>query len=122
MRRTVMVRTILIAGAAALAFAAGCASTAPPTRAKTETVAAVRSAREVGAMNDQRAAYHLELAEEQLVRADSLIEAGRMDDATRMLARAKSDAELAIVLTRESAIEAEAEALDTRIQAMRERL
>lgn len=73
-------------------------------------------------MNDQRAAYHLELAEEQLVRADSLIEAGRMDDATRMLARAKSDAELAIVLTRESAIEAEAEALDTRIQAMRERL
>ena len=115
-----MWRTIVIAGA--LTLAAGCMGAAPPTRARTETTAAIRAAREVGAMSTPRAAYHLELAEEQLTRAEALIQAGRMPEAEGMLLRAQADAELAIVLTREAALEAQAEELETRITAMRERM
>ena len=115
-----MWRTIVIAGA--LALSAGCMSAAPPTRARTETTAAIRAAREVDAMSTPRAAYHLELAEEQLTRAEALIRAGRMAEAEGMLLRAQSDAELAIFLTREAALEAEAEELGMRITAMRERM
>lgn len=115
-----MWRTIVIAGA--LALSAGCMSAAPPARAKTETTAAIRAAREVGAMSTPRAAYHLELAEEQLTRAEALIQRGRMAEAERMLGRAQADAELALALTREAEIEDEAEELETRITAMRERM
>ena len=73
-------------------------------------------------MSTPRAAYHLELAEEQLTRAEALIRAGRMAEAEGMLLRAQSDAELAIFLTREAALEAEAEELEMRITAMRERM
>lgn len=117
-----MGRTTVIAGAAALALAAGCMSAAPPTRARTEATAAIRAAHEVGAMSAPRAAYHLELAQEQLSRAEDLIESGRMMEAERMLERAEADAELAIVLTREAVLQAEAEDLEARITAMRERL
>ncbi len=115
-------RARLIGGAALLALAAGgCGGAAPPTQAKTDTVAAIRAAHEVGAEQQPRAAYHLELAQEQLTRADSLIEQGRMVDAERMLRRAQADAELAIALTREAAVVAEAEHVQRRIRAMRER-
>lgn len=115
-----MWRTIVIAGA--LAVSAGCMSAAPPTRARTETTAAIRAAREVGAMSTPRAAYHLELAQEQLTRAEALIRGGRMTEAEGMLMRAQADAELAILLTREATLEAQAEELETRITAMREHM
>jgi hypothetical protein len=100
---------------------AGCGGAAPPIQAKTDTVAAIRSAREVGAEQQPRAAYHLELAQEQLSRADALIERGRMPDAERMLRRAQADADLAIALTREAAVHAQAEDVRQRIREMRER-
>jgi hypothetical protein len=45
-----------------------------------------------------------------------------MPEAEGMLLRAQADAELAIFLTREAALEAQAEELETRITAMRERM
>lgn len=118
MRRTIA----SITGAALLALGGtACGGAAPPIETKTETVAAIRSAREVGAEQQPRAAYHLELAEEQLSRADSLIERGLMADAERMLLRAQADADLAIALTREAEVLAEAEDVRERIREMRER-
>lgn len=102
--------------------AVGCMATAPPGEARTETVAAIRAANEMGAASQPRAAYHLELAEEQLERAEELIERGRMDRAAGLLARAEADAELAIALTREAAMEAEAEQTRERIRETRDRL
>ncbi len=117
-----MSRTTWMTCTAVLVLASSCASAAAPERARTETVAAIRAAQEVGALSHERSGYHLELAQEQLTRAEHLIQAGRMIEAERMLARAQADAELAIVLTREAVAQAEAEELEARITAMRERL
>lgn len=115
-------RTIgTLTSAALLVLAAGCGGAAPPTAAQMGAVSSARAAREVGAAARPRAAYHLELAEAQISRADELIEAGRMDEAERMLMRAQADADLAIVLTREAEVLAEAEEVRERIREMRER-
>ncbi|SRR5690554_3791091 len=117
-----MSRSLFLTGAAGLVLSMGCATAPAPEQARTETVAAIRAAQEVGAMSQERAGYHLELAQEQLTRAERLIRSGRMEEAERMLNRAQADAELAIALTREEVLEAEAAELEARITAMRERL
>lgn len=110
----------VLAGVAVLAWSiVGCAAS-PPTAAKSDAVAAVRSARELGAEDTPQASYHLGLALEQLRVADDLIERGDMDAAERMLWRAESDAELAIALTREAQTVEEAEKTRQRIRQMRE--
>lgn len=81
---------------------AGCGGAAPPVRAQSDASAALRAAQEVGAERTPQAAYHVELAREQMRAAETLIERGEMDDASRALMRAKADAELAISLSRES--------------------
>ncbi len=117
-----MWRTIAVASATSLAASlAGCAGAAAPTEAKTNTIAAIRSAREVGAERTPQAAYHLELAQEQLARAEQQIQHGRMQLAQRSLERARADADLAIALTREASVEEEARDVRTRIEEMRER-
>ena len=94
MRRTIAT----IAGATMLALGSGCGGAAPPLRGKTEAMAAIRAAREAGAADRPRAAYHLDLAEEQLRRAGALANRGLTADAGRMLQRAQADAELAAAL------------------------
>lgn len=116
--RTIGTVTLLLL----VSIAVGCGGAAPPMEAQMEAVASVRAAREVGAAEQPRAAYHLELAEAQVARADALVDAGRMDDAERMLLRAQADADLAIALTREAAVVAEAEEVRSRIREMRARL
>jgi hypothetical protein len=117
-----MWQTILkIAGMATLAVAGvGCAA-APPSAAENDAVAAIRSARAVGAEEVPEASYHLELADEQVQLARTLIERRQMDRAEMMLERAEADAELAIALTREAETAARAEETRRRIRQMRER-
>lgn len=93
------------AGKVALAaLVVSCASVPVPTEQMQASAATIRAAEEVGAENVPTAALHLELAKEQLNQAEKLIETG--EDEPRMqakflLARAKSDADLALALARE---------------------
>jgi hypothetical protein len=104
----------------ALLSATGCGGAALPARDQTDAVAAVRSAREVGAEGTPQASYHLALAEQQVAEGDRLITAGRMADAQRVLVRAKADAELAMALQREAAARAQATETHDQIEDQRD--
>lgn len=97
-----------LAALAALASTA-CGGPPPPTRAQTDAVASVRAAETVGAEQSPTAALHLQLAREQLEVAEALIDEGKMEDASRVLIRAKADADLAIALANESRAREDAE-------------
>ncbi|WP_236519560.1 DUF4398 domain-containing protein [Sandaracinus amylolyticus] len=97
-----------VLGTILITAAAGCGGAPPPTRAQAEAIAAVRSAEAIGAQEQPQAAYHLELAREQVRSAERLIQDGRMQEAGGALMRAKADADLASALTNEA---------DTRNQA-----
>jgi hypothetical protein len=85
-------------------FVAGCGGTFPvPTQQLADTESAERSATELGAASQPNAQLHLQLAHEQLTQAKLNIQDGNNERATALLVRAKSDAELAIALTREHA-------------------
>lgn len=94
--------------AAALIATAGCATA--PTRQLTESKSGVRAATEMGAPETPKAAYHLQLAKEQIAHAQPLMDGGRQDKrmARHYLERAQLDAELAIVYARTSDVEEEA--------------
>lgn len=100
------IRIIPISGAV-LALAA-CASFPPPTNTVASSMAAVRSAEELGAADVPHAALQLQLAQEEVAKAKRLMADGEDERAYHMALRASSDAELAIVLTRESAARREA--------------
>jgi hypothetical protein len=74
---------------------------AAPTQRLANEQSAERSAVELGAPNLPQAQLHLQLAREQAVAANGAIRDGNNEMADRLLARATSDAELAIALTRE---------------------
>jgi Domain of unknown function (DUF4398) len=83
------------------AFAVACgASYAAPAEHLADAQSAERSAAELGAANLPKAQLHLQLAHEQIVAANAAIKNGDNEAADRLLARAKSDAELSIALTR----------------------
>ena len=85
----------------ALLLALGCAGTyPPPTQQLADVQSANRSANEVGAQNNPKAQLHLKLAEEQLQQAKTAMKDEDNKTASRLLERAKSDAELAIALAR----------------------
>ncbi len=94
MRYTLMVGSLLLVGAAA-----GCANS--PALRTDSSSAAIRAAEEVGAGEVPRASLHLQLAKEELGRAQGLAERGEKDQAASQLLRAEADAELAILLSRE---------------------
>jgi len=93
-------RQFIIAGAVLAASA--CASYPPPTTTVASSLAAVRGAEEVGAADVPQAALKLQLAREQLATAEKLMADGKNELAHSMALRASNDAELAIVLVRES--------------------
>ena len=97
-----MKRTI---GNTSLLFAilwSGCA-TAPAVNERTvATAAAIRAAEEVGAPKVPAAALHLQLAKEESERARGLIDSGDLDQANSLLMRAEVDANLAVILSRQS--------------------
>jgi hypothetical protein len=92
------------------ASALGCASAAVPTERLASAKAGVRSAQELGAKNVPQAALHLKLAEEQIQRANKLIEDGESERAEALLQRAAADADVAVALAREKRVRDTAEA------------
>ena len=93
---------IALASLAGLAAACG-SSFQPPTDRLASSEAAIRSARELGAQEHPQAALHVKLADEQVATARNLMQEGENERADLILQRAKTDAELAVMLTREKA-------------------
>jgi 2-methylaconitate cis-trans-isomerase PrpF len=84
------------------AIGVGCAASVPAlSQHLADAQSAERSAAELGAASHPAAQLHLQLAHEQIGTASAAIRNGDDESADRMLARARSDAELAIALTRE---------------------
>jgi hypothetical protein len=103
---------LLLGAASALTF--GCAATyAAPAQHLADAQSAERSAKELGAGNHPAAQLYLQLAHEQIGTANAAIRDGDNERADRLLARATSDAELAIALTREDAAKAGAQGATT---------
>jgi hypothetical protein len=83
------------------AFVAACASFPPPTDSMATAVASVRGAEEVGAADVPQAALALQLAREEVAKANALLAEGENEDAHYQALRASNDADLAIALVRE---------------------
>lgn len=105
------VTTGLLASIGLLSMA--CASAPQPTERLASAQAAVRAAKEVGAKDVPQAQLHTQLAEEQIIHANKLIDEGEMERAEMVLRRATADAELAVALARESQSQRQAEAAES---------
>lgn len=91
---------------AALAFA-GCAAVTVPAAELASSEASIRGAEEMGASGVPPARLHLQLARDQTEEAKKMAASGDTR-AVLVLARAESDAELALGLAREAKVHAEA--------------
>ncbi|MBX3202981.1 MAG: DUF4398 domain-containing protein [Labilithrix sp.] len=100
-------RTSIIA--AALVLVACGSSLPPPSDRLASAEAAARSARELGADKEPKAALHLKLASEQIDQAKKLMADGDNKRADLILQRANSDAELSVMLAKENTAKAAAE-------------
>jgi len=90
--------------------ALGCGGNYPvPTQSLADVQSAERSAVELGAANQPKAQLHLQLAREQMALASTAMRDGDNERADALLRRAKSDAELAIALTRNQSAKTEAQ-------------
>lgn len=101
---------------AAIAMVAGCANA--PLRTEVST-SGIRAAEEAGAAQVPQASLHLQLAKEELASAKILSEKGEKEQATSMLLRAESDAELAVVLSHKDDEKSEARAAVERVRQLR---
>ncbi len=93
----------------------------PPTQQASQTAAAIRAAQEVGAQENAKGAYYLQLAQENENHARVLMRS-RDDDnlrrARNLLKRAEADADLALALAREDAAKADAERARDRLHLL----
>ena len=111
-----LVATLLLSSSAL----AACGSSIPPPSDKMASAeAASRSARELGADKDPKAALHLRLAQEQIDQAKKLMADGDNKRADLVLQRASSDAELSVMYAKETAATAEATKAKEKVQAMK---
>lgn len=101
-------------------LASACGASAPvPAAQRTETLAAVRAAEEIGAPNVPKAALHLKMARDQIQTAEALIRDDENEQATLVLLRAQADAELALELAREQRLRNEAAEARTQIETLK---
>jgi hypothetical protein len=92
----------------ALTTLAACGGAAVPQEQLTSAKAATSGAEVGGAAEDPKSALHLKLAREGIAEAERLIEEGDNEEAERALWRAQADAELALVLAKQTKAKAEA--------------
>src|SRR5437867_1445145 len=92
----------------ALALEGACGTTssgvvvAVPSLGAEDSAGAIRAAEELGATHNPEAALHLQLAKEEFEHARKLTGPEDRPMATRLLLRARADADLSLALTRES--------------------
>ena len=85
----------------------GCAAFQIPSDQLERNQASIRGAEEVGAMSVPSARLHLQMAKDQTATAKQIAAAGD-ERAVLVLARAQSDAELALAMAREASVHADA--------------
>lgn len=90
-----------IAALCGLVFVTACASFPPPTDSMATAHASVRGAEELGAADVPKAALQLQLAREEVLKAEALLAEGENESAHYQALRASNDADLAIALVRE---------------------
>jgi hypothetical protein len=99
-----------LSAVSALLLLVACGSSMPPPSDRLASAeAASRSARELGADREPKAQLHLRLASEQIEQAKKLMADGDNKRADLILQRANSDAELAVMIAKESSAKADAE-------------
>jgi hypothetical protein len=99
---------------------AGCTSVQLPADKLEHSEASIRGAEEVGASGVPAARLHLQLAKDQTDTAKKMAAAGEKRSVL-VLARAESDAELALGLAREVAVHVDAVRASEDLKAVRER-
>lgn len=104
---------------AAVAGAAGCGASAPPTHQLSRSQAEIRGAEEAGAQDTPKAALHLKMARDHVKNAEALIVEKEYEDAALILKRAEADAQLAIALADEAEARAQAESAMRRVQELK---
>ena len=98
---------------------AGCGSS-PAVVDKEATTSSISAAEEVGASGISSASLYLQLAKEELVKAQGFAEKGDKEQAESMLLRAQTDGELAVALSHSDTDKKEAtEAID-RVQQLQQ--
>ena len=120
MRHTRKLAALLLLLSSSVLACVGCGGSLPPPSDKLASAeAASRSARELGADKEPKAALHLKLAQEQIDQAKKLMTDGDNKRADLVLQRASSDAELAVMLAKENAATTEATKAKERVNAMK---
>jgi outer membrane murein-binding lipoprotein Lpp len=99
-------------------FIAGCGSNAVVVD-KESTTSSIRAAEEVGASDISNASLYLQLAKEELEKAETFAENGEKEKAESMLLRATVDGELAVALSRSDADKKEAADAVERVKQLR---
>lgn len=105
-----------LAVALLLSVAACGSSIPPPSDRLANAEAAARSARELGAEREPKAALHLKLASEQIEQAKGLMKEGDNKRADLVLQRASADAELSVMLAKENSARAEADSAQEKVK------
>lgn len=103
--------------AAVSALAAGCASAPLPAERMASSQGSIKAAEAAGARNEPTAALHLRLAQENYEKATKMAKDGDTERAKLVLQRAEADAELALVLARESQERTEAQRMLEQMRA-----
>lgn len=120
MLRPVNLRTNLgLVAALGIAISACGSSLPPPNDRLASAEAASRSARELGAERNPNAALHLKLAQEQIDAARKLMGDGDNRRADLVLQRAGADAELSVMLAKESNAKSEAEKAQEKLKSLK---
>ncbi len=98
---------------------AGCGSS-PAVVDKETSTSAISAAEVVGAADIPSASLYLQLAKEELVKAQGLAEQGDKEQADSMLLRSQTDGELALALSRSDTDKKEATKAIERVQQLQQ--
>jgi len=99
-------------------FIAGCGSNSVVVDEES-TTSSIGAAEEVGATDISTASLYLQLAKEELVKAQTFAENGEKEKAESMLLRASADGELAVALSRSDTDKREAADAIERVKQLR---
>ena len=104
-----MVSTFRSAASALLLLAAAGCGSSLSAETVAQPQAEIRAAEEAGANDVPEAALHLKMARDRVALGDQLANEGHDQQASRAYGRAKADAELSVLLARESVLEKKAQ-------------
>ena len=120
MRSAAITLAVLSLSICSLAAVTGCGSSLPPPSDRLASAeAASRSARELGADREPKAALHLKLSQEQIDQAKKLMADGDNRRADLVLQRASADAELSVMLAKENNANIEAQKAKEKVTQMK---